>query len=196
MAKKQSRHMHSNLTAYIVRPFCRFSSECSLRCLLVKAAMPPRIAVVTKMKLAEHFAGARGLCCCSSEEVQSMLAAAPRWAVHRALAEREPRDYCTAGDPDAAQQLGVLPSMEDAAIAYRLLLEVRSVTITCNPSGVVTQQVQRGSLESDIILQRRFGRSTASHSAACNNRSSLVFFRHICSKMHIMGKLPLMWNVL
>ena len=55
-----------------------------------------------------------------------MLAAAPRWAVHQALAEREPADYCaTAGRADAVQQLGVLPSMEDAAIAYRLLLEVR-----------------------------------------------------------------------
>ena len=71
-----------------------------------------------------NAAGARGLCCRSTEDVRSALAAAPRWAVHRALAEREPRDYCAAGDPDAAQQLGVLPSMEDAAIAYRLLLEV------------------------------------------------------------------------
>lgn len=54
-----------------------------------------------------------------------MLAAAPRWAVHQALAEREPGDYrAAAGRPDAVQQLGVLPSMEDAAIAYRLLLEV------------------------------------------------------------------------
>jgi hypothetical protein len=54
-----------------------------------------------------------------------MLAAAPRWAVHQALAEREPDDYrAAAGRPDAVQQLGVLPSMEDAAIAYRLLLEV------------------------------------------------------------------------
>ncbi|CAL8462846.1 g2380 [Coccomyxa elongata] len=89
-----------------------------------------RVAGLLQAAAKQHLAtppstlpGARGLCCRSSEGVQSMLAATPRWAVHLALAEREPSDYCAAGDPDAAQQLGVLPSMEDAAIAYRLLLE-------------------------------------------------------------------------
>lgn len=57
-----------------------------------------------------------------------MMSAAPRWAVHQALAERTPATYTATQAP--AQQLGIAPDMEDAAIAYRLLLEVRT-----HPSG-------------------------------------------------------------
>lgn len=64
-----------------------------------------------------------------------MLAAAPRWAVHKALAECEPGTYWAAAvqQQEAEQQLGVLPSMEDAAIAYRLLLEVCTHSSLCSP---------------------------------------------------------------
>ncbi len=105
-----------------------------------------------------------------------MLAAAPRWAVHRALAEREPSDYCAAGDPDAAQQLGVLPSMEDGAIAYRLLLEVRTVITICNPClfGIVILQVRP---ENDMAILQGILAASASHCAAPDCRSSRVFFQ-------------------
>lgn len=52
-----------------------------------------------------------------------MLAAAPRCAIHVALAKREPQSYWAAQPEN--EQLGISPSMEDAAIAYRLLTEVR-----------------------------------------------------------------------
>ena len=52
-----------------------------------------------------------------------MMSSAPRWAVHQALAERTPATYTARQAP--AQQLGIAPDMEDSAIAYRLLLEVR-----------------------------------------------------------------------
>lgn len=52
-----------------------------------------------------------------------MMSSAPRWAVHQALAERTPATYSARQAP--TQQLGIAPDMEDAAIAYRLLLEVR-----------------------------------------------------------------------
>jgi hypothetical protein len=51
-----------------------------------------------------------------------MLTAAPRWAVHQALAEREPCSYFAAAKPGVGQ-LGTSPAMEDAAIAYQLLTE-------------------------------------------------------------------------
>lgn len=51
-----------------------------------------------------------------------MMSSAPRWAVHQALAERTPATYAARQAP--AQELGMSPDMEDAAIAYRLLLEV------------------------------------------------------------------------
>ena len=67
-------------------------------------------------------AGAKALCCSAYVEVKEMMSAAPRWAVHQALAERTPATYAARQAP--AQQLGIAPDMEDAAIAYRLLLEV------------------------------------------------------------------------
>lgn len=66
--------------------------------------------------------GAKALCCSSHAEVKEMMSAAPRWAVHQALAERTPATY-TARQA-ASEELGISPDMEDAAIAYRLLLEV------------------------------------------------------------------------
>ena len=64
-----------------------------------------------------------------------MMSSAPRWAVHQALAERTPATYAARQAP--AQELGMSPDMEDAAIAYRLLLEVsagslKDCLICCN----------------------------------------------------------------
>ncbi len=56
-----------------------------------------------------------------------MMTSAPRWAVHQALAERTPATYAARQAP--AQQLGISPDMEDSAIAYRLLLEVRLISL-------------------------------------------------------------------
>ena len=63
-------------------------------------------------------------------EVKDMMSSAPRWAVHQALAERTPATCAARQAP--AQELGMSPDMEDAAIAYRLLLEVSAGRIhTC-----------------------------------------------------------------
>ncbi len=94
-------------------------------------------------------AGARALTCRRTGELTALLCAAPRCALHTALAERGPSDYCAAparrraaaqqlprggaqpeqGGAAAGEgmpaQMGIAPGMEDAAIAYRLLLEVR-----------------------------------------------------------------------
>ena len=67
-------------------------------------------------------AGAKAVCCNLHAEVKDMMSSAPRWAVHQALAERTPATYAARQAP--AQELGMSPDMEDAAIAYRLLLEV------------------------------------------------------------------------
>ena len=72
-------------------------------------------------------AGAKALCCSAHAEVKEMMSSAPRWAVHQALAERTPATYAARQAP--AQQLGISPDMEDSAIAYRLLLEVRLIPL-------------------------------------------------------------------
>ena len=79
-------------------------------------------------------AGARALCCSRTRDVESLLTAAPRCALHKALAECDgPAAYfgnhghladAAADGPAAPAQMGMSPDMEDAAIAYRLLLEV------------------------------------------------------------------------
>ena len=83
-----------------------------------------------------NHAGAKALCCSSHAEVKEMMSAAPRWVVHQALAERTPATYTAR--QTASEELGISPDMEDAAIAYRLLLEV-----TAPLSGLVIQYVVR-----------------------------------------------------
>ena len=64
-----------------------------------------------------------------------MMCSAPRWAVHQALAEKTPATYAARHAPPL--ELGLSPDMEDAAIAYRLLMEVTAPisvghsTLTC-----------------------------------------------------------------
>lgn len=65
-----------------------------------------------------------------------MMSAAPRWVVHQALAERTPATY--SARQAASEELGISPDMEDAAIAYRLLLEV-----TASLPGLAIQYVVR-----------------------------------------------------
>lgn len=78
--------------------------------------------------------GARALCCSRTKDVESLLTAAPRCALHKALAECSgPAAYFGSGGAlapapadgqEAPAQMGMSPDMEDAAIAYRLLMEV------------------------------------------------------------------------
>jgi hypothetical protein len=73
-------------------------------------------------------AGARALCCRAAQDAEALLGAAPRCALHAALAGGGPGAYLGASgaqeDAGAAVQMGASSDMEDAAIAYRLLLEV------------------------------------------------------------------------
>ncbi len=69
---------------------------------------------VTEVKSA---AGAAALCCDDAGEERRALTAAPRHAVHVALAE--PGAYLGG----ARGQLGLSAELEDACIAYQLFLE-------------------------------------------------------------------------
>ncbi|CAK0784901.1 hypothetical protein CVIRNUC_008106 [Coccomyxa viridis] len=85
------------------------------------AGLIQQAALAHLSKPPSSLAGAKAICCNMHAEVKDMMSSAPRWAVHQALAERTPATYAARQAP--AQELGMSPDMEDAAIAYRLLLE-------------------------------------------------------------------------
>jgi hypothetical protein len=85
----------------------------NMRCLWC-TEKPPSIAG------APAAAGAAALCCGDAGEERRALAAAPRHAAHVALAD--PGAYL--GGPRG--QLGLSAALEDACVAYQLLLEARA----------------------------------------------------------------------